>query len=117
MSTLTVHAVLVADGWGVADADAEVRFVRVAGITRPLCACGGGLFEPTKKPLPLAESTVLAGGDEEDRTPDLRIANATLSQLSYVPTFERILAAHRVKALGGCRSDLRDVQTLQMRSP
>src|SRR5512134_2845250 len=28
----------------------------------------------------------LTGGDEEDRTPDLRIANATLSQLSYVPT-------------------------------
>jgi hypothetical protein len=28
------------------------------------------------------------GGDEEDRTPDLRIANATLSQLSYVPTDE-----------------------------
>ena len=27
------------------------------------------------------------GGDEEDRTPDLRIANATLSQLSYVPIF------------------------------
>lgn len=27
----------------------------------------------------------LDGGDEEDRTPDLRIANATLSQLSYVP--------------------------------
>jgi hypothetical protein len=27
-----------------------------------------------------------SGGDEEDRTPDLRIANATLSQLSYVPT-------------------------------
>ena len=27
-------------------------------------------------------------GDEEDRTPDLRIANATLSQLSYVPTVE-----------------------------
>jgi hypothetical protein len=26
------------------------------------------------------------GGDEEDRTPDLRIANAALSQLSYVPT-------------------------------
>ncbi len=25
------------------------------------------------------------GGDEEDRTPDLRIANATLSQLSYIP--------------------------------
>ncbi len=27
-----------------------------------------------------------SGGDEEDRTPDLRIANAALSQLSYVPT-------------------------------
>ena len=25
------------------------------------------------------------GGEEEDRTPDLRIANATLSQLSYFP--------------------------------
>ncbi len=29
---------------------------------------------------------LIGGGDEEDRTPDLRIANATLSQLSYVPT-------------------------------
>lgn len=27
----------------------------------------------------------LFGGDEEDRTPDLRIANASLSQLSYTP--------------------------------
>ena len=27
-----------------------------------------------------------SGGAEEDRTPDLRIANATLSQLSYRPT-------------------------------
>ena len=26
------------------------------------------------------------GGEEEDRTPDLRIANAALSQLSYPPT-------------------------------
>ena len=26
------------------------------------------------------------GGVEEDRTPDLRIANATLSQLSYHPS-------------------------------
>ena len=26
------------------------------------------------------------GGAEEDRTPDLRIANAALSQLSYGPT-------------------------------
>src|SRR4051812_48764171 len=28
---------------------------------------------------------LFCGGDEEDRTPDLRIANATLSQLSYAP--------------------------------
>ncbi len=32
-----------------------------------------------------------SGGVEEDRTPDLRIANATLSQLSYDPTVRRIL--------------------------
>ena len=29
------------------------------------------------------------GGDEGDRTLDLRIANATLSQLSYVPVKSR----------------------------
>ena len=27
------------------------------------------------------------GGDEGDRTPDLGIANAALSQLSYIPVF------------------------------
>jgi hypothetical protein len=32
------------------------------------------------------------GGEEEDRTPDLRIANATLSQLSYPPTAAASLA-------------------------
>jgi hypothetical protein len=32
--------------------------------------------------------SVSVGGEEEDRTPDLRIANATLSQLSYPPTNE-----------------------------
>jgi hypothetical protein len=31
------------------------------------------------------------GGDEEARTPDLRIANATLSQLSYAPLFVTVL--------------------------
>ena len=30
------------------------------------------------------------GGEEEDRTPDLRIANATLSQLSYPPTAAQV---------------------------
>ena len=28
------------------------------------------------------------GGDEGDRTPDLGIANAALSQLSYIPEFK-----------------------------
>ena len=34
------------------------------------------------------------GGDEEDRTPDLCIANAALSQLSYAPTKPKILSGH-----------------------
>ena len=34
---------------------------------------------------------VVRGGEEEDRTPDLRIANAALSQLSYPPNVGRIL--------------------------
>ena len=29
---------------------------------------------------------ILNGGDEGDRTPDLGIANAALSHLSYIPT-------------------------------
>ena len=33
----------------------------------------------------------MCGGDEEDRTPDLRIANATLSQLSYAPTRRKLV--------------------------
>jgi hypothetical protein len=31
------------------------------------------------------QAFVIIGGAEGDRTPDLRIANATLSQLSYGP--------------------------------
>ena len=37
-------------------------------------------------------ATWKCGGEEEDRTPDLRIANAALSQLSYHPMEVRILA-------------------------
>ncbi len=39
------------------------------------------------------------GGAEEDRTPDLRIANATLSQLSYGPNRLVILNLF----VGGCQ--------------
>ena len=38
-----------------------------------------------KKGQPKKADLLHLGGDEEDRNPDLRIANATLSQLSYVP--------------------------------
>ena len=41
---------------------------------------------------PAAPGEFGVGGAEEDRTPDLRIANATLSQLSYGPTQAAILA-------------------------
>lgn len=43
------------------------------------------------------------GGEEEDRTPDLRIANATLSQLSYPPNDEKILAQGFSKLSSGPR--------------
>jgi hypothetical protein len=33
----------------------------------------------------LIQSALEIGGDEEDRTPGLGIANAALSQLSYIP--------------------------------
>jgi hypothetical protein len=36
--------------------------------------------------------TELVGGASRDRTDDLRVANATLSQLSYGPALERKLA-------------------------
>ena len=49
---------------------------------------------PKEKPawgrvaLGAAISRDFVGGAEEDRTPDLRIANATLSQLSYGPMMQ-----------------------------
>jgi hypothetical protein len=41
-----------------------------------------------KKAWRIAKPFGVRGGEEEDRTPDLRIANATLSQLSYPPIVE-----------------------------
>jgi hypothetical protein len=46
-----------------------------------------------------SEALKFVGGDEEDRTPDLRIANATLSQLSYVPTLAESLAQRAIESL------------------
>ncbi len=39
-------------------------------------------------------------GDEEDRTPDLSIANAALSHLSYVPECRKKLAEPAKIAMG-----------------
>ena len=46
-----------------------------------------------------------SGGDEEDRTPDLRIANAALSQLSYTPTVSvySISKSCLLESARGCR--------------
>ena len=40
---------------------------------------------PKEKGPEMIRALLQDGGAEEDRTPDLRIANATLSQLSYRP--------------------------------
>ena len=37
---------------------------------------------------PFSLTWMHCGGEEEDRTPDLCIANAALSQLSYPPTVD-----------------------------
>jgi hypothetical protein len=51
---------------------------------------GAGISRKKKGPETI-RALVYGGGEEEDRTPDLRIANAALSQLSYPPTSDFIL--------------------------
>lgn len=46
------------------------------------------------------------GGAEEDRTPDLRIANATLSQLSYRPKSSRRLYTKTLFLCAGAHQGL-----------
>ena len=53
--------------------------IRTARETPPLLALRG------QKKARSMSGLWCSGGDEGDRTLDLRIANATLSQLSYVP--------------------------------
>lgn len=57
-----------------------------------------------KKAQPIRVGLWVNGGEEEDRTPDLRIANAALSQLSYPPTKERYSSAIQTALNGECRS-------------
>src|SRR5690606_1681992 len=56
---------------------------------------GAGIH--AKKKGPETIRALACGGAEEDRTPDLRIANATLSQLSYRPE-DRGLYMHQCGA-------------------
>ena len=82
-------------------------------------ALTGGLTVPTgrgcpqrpisqrKKPVSLYEKQASddGGGEEEDRTPDLRIANATLSQLSYPPTRSVASISVALAALSACTGE------------
>jgi hypothetical protein len=45
-----------------------------------------GNDEGAKEKADCEQSALNIGGEDEDRTHDLRIANAALSQLSYPPT-------------------------------
>jgi hypothetical protein len=58
---------------------------------------GGGMPEPTR-----------FGGREGARTPDLRVANAALSQLSYTPKTHAILA----RGFGGRRVSITALKPL-----
>ena len=64
-----------ADAWPIAAAQSDKAGSHSPGLPHAMEKLGAAHWRPLNFP----------GGDEEDRTPDLRIANATLSQLSYVP--------------------------------
>ena len=71
------------------------------GIEPLAFSLGGRRSHPTE--LPGQKN----GGAEEDRTPDLCIANATLSQLSYGPLVSHITVLHltNFKLNGGAEED------------
>ena len=84
----------------------------VVSKTMPICVPFAARLEPAPVPGGNAEKkgpeTIRAlafGGAEEDRTPDLRIANATLSQLSYRPESRPLYTdqGSRSAAFTGCR--------------
>ena len=56
------------------------------------------MFSRAKKNQPNKVGFRVSGGAEEDRTPDLRIANATLSQLSYRPEERGLYTLHHTPA-------------------
>jgi hypothetical protein len=64
-----------------------LRAASEASTVTALTAAGAAarLRQKEKNPQGICGFLECGGGDEGDRTLDLRIANATLSQLSYVP--------------------------------
>jgi hypothetical protein len=54
-------------------------------LSNAACSEDIGIYEKSTSADALIPTSGNDGGVEEDRTPDLRIANATLSQLSYHP--------------------------------
>ena len=97
---MQVHDELVVRGPGrrgrKGERDHQTRNGGCGEIGRPACRRGRcrrqldgrqNSKSPTEKPARLERFlTGIIGGDEEDRTPGLGIANAALSQLSYIPT-------------------------------
>jgi hypothetical protein len=57
------------------------------------------------------------GGAEGDRTLDLRIANATLSQLSYRPTIRRAILASRIGTSSGESDKSPSARSSEQRHP
>src|SRR5688572_4366961 len=53
---------------------------------------------------------VISGGDEGDRTPDLGIANAALSQLSYIPKIQSKFKVIVRRPAGASPSDRRQTR-------
>jgi hypothetical protein len=56
------------------------------GTGRPMTRKGRIRERNAANPEKKRDISIVASGDEGDRTPGLGIANAALSQLSYIPT-------------------------------
>ena len=87
------------------------------GVLREQCSLvepeGSHPNDPAGTKRPLEAALFVPGGDEGDRTLDLRIANATLSQLSYIPEIFRLPATRYTTAIqGGDEGVVRDSHCL-----
>ena len=76
-----------------------------ARTNTPVLVPGNGPFNPKAQSRVGARLRHGSGGAEGDRTLDLRIANATLSQLSYRPGAGAILASPNRRVQVGVQDD------------